>query len=107
MNNAYRYELKPRDPSLGGGWNLKLYDADGEEAGGAVYPLVPDPEANPEQGIEWWNAMEEASRREWMRAAGDTGRVVDAYRAYLTQLARDEAESQGEWWISSRGDAAK
>lgn len=106
MNDTYRYELKPRAPELGGGWNLKLY-VDNEEAGGGVYPLVPDPETNPEKGIEWWNGMEEANRREWMRAAGDTGRVVDAYRAYLTQLAHDEAESQGEWWISSGGEAAQ
>lgn len=102
MNNTYRYELKPRDPSLGGGWNLKLY-ADDEEAGGGVYPVEVDPDA----GIEWWNALDEDSRREWMREAGDTGRAVDAYTAYLTQLAREDAEEQGEWWVSSRGDAAE
>lgn len=33
-------------------------------------------------GIEWWNGMDEANRRYWMRKAGDTGRTVDAWECF-------------------------
>jgi hypothetical protein len=33
-------------------------------------------------GMAWWNALDERERRFWMREAGDTGRAVDAWRAY-------------------------
>lgn len=39
------YEIEPRQPDLGGGWNLKLFQ-DGQEMGGGVFPPVQsdDPE---------------------------------------------------------------
>jgi len=32
-------EISPRDDSLGGGWNLKVYQ-DGKEIAGGVFPLT-------------------------------------------------------------------
>lgn len=34
------YEIKPRLPEIGGGWNLRFLE-DGEEAGGGYFPPVP------------------------------------------------------------------
>ncbi len=33
-------------------------------------------------GMEWCNGMDEANRRYWMRKAGDTGRVIDAWECF-------------------------
>lgn len=42
MNRTY--QIDPRAPELGGGWQLKLIE-NGEEAGGGVFPLAnEDPE---------------------------------------------------------------
>lgn len=36
------YTLEQRPAELGGGWHVKLWRADGEAGGGAVFPLDPD-----------------------------------------------------------------
>jgi hypothetical protein len=43
-----------------------------------------DDEPNPDEraGMDWWNALTEAARLYWLRRAGDTGRVADAWAAY-------------------------
>lgn len=33
-------------------------------------------------GMEWWNALSEYERRRWMKFAGDTGRVADAWNEW-------------------------
>ncbi len=92
------YEVLPRAPEVGGGWRLRLLQ-DGVEVGGGVYPA--DPMAAACTGIAWWNCLDGETRREWMRAAGDTGRVVDAYGAYLRNEAHCEAMDAGDAWILS------
>ena len=37
----------------------------------------PTPDERP--GMTWWNNLTDAGRRDWMRCAGDTGRVADAW----------------------------
>lgn len=64
MNQDRNYKIKSRPSSLGGGWALTLYE-NGQEAGGAVFPV---PESAPhrvlfdaygqaqDQGEEWIGA---------------------------------------------------
>lgn len=40
-------------------------------------------------GMRWWNALSDALRGFWMRQAGDTGRAVDAWRAYQRACATE------------------
>lgn len=89
------FTIEPRSAAVGGGWKLRLL-SDGEEAGSGVFPA--DPNEDPEAGTEWWNDMPEEQRAEWMAKAGETGRVVDAYGAFLTEEARQDAEQQGYEW---------
>jgi hypothetical protein len=51
------YQINPRPPELGGGWNLKFYE-DGEEMGGGVFPPVPTPE-QPEFDQAYQDALDE------------------------------------------------
>jgi len=44
-------------------------------------------EKSDEDGMTWWNGLSEAERARWMERAGNTGRAVDAWRAYLTEQA--------------------
>jgi hypothetical protein len=37
---------------------------------------------NDELGIVWWNRLSDSERQKWMAAAGNTGRAVDAWRAF-------------------------
>lgn len=48
--------------------------------------LTPDERA----GMTWWNDLTEADRRDWMRRAGDTGRVADASAVYKKEGNRQE-----------------
>jgi hypothetical protein len=36
----------------------------------------------------WWNSLTEQERRRWMREAGDTGRAVDAWKAFKKSVVR-------------------
>lgn len=90
------FVIEPRDERIGGGWKVRLL-LDGEESGDRVFPI--DPGRDPERGgMVWWNALPVEERVCWMAKGGNTGRVVDAYRAYLTFLARLDADEEGFLW---------
>ncbi|WLA80257.1 hypothetical protein [Bradyrhizobium elkanii] len=38
-------------------------------------------------GMIWWNALDKAQRKHWMEVAGNTGRAVDAWRAFCSQAS--------------------
>ena len=63
MNRSYK--IQPRLASLGGGWNLKLYE-NNQEAGGGVYPVRED---DPKAGMDWWNGLPETRRANWLMMA--------------------------------------
>jgi hypothetical protein len=44
-------------------------------------------------GMRWWNALTLAQRQYWMREAGNTGIVADAWEAYKKHF---DTERQGE-----------
>lgn len=89
------FTIEPRAANVGGGWKLRLL-SDGEEAGGGVFPV--DPNEDPEEGAAWWNGLPEDERVQWMAKAGNTGRVVDAYGAYITHESWLDAEQEGHDW---------
>ena len=37
------------------------------------------PTADELEGMAWWNGLDDYERRRWMKFAGDTGRVADAW----------------------------
>jgi hypothetical protein len=98
MDGKYTYEVTPRPPALGGGWRLQLLE-DGEEVGGGVFPLAWADE--PQQGVDWWNAMSEETRAFWLGQA-KSAVPADAWQAYLTQEAMGDAVEVAEDWLSTR-----
>ena len=59
---------------------------------------APKPSPDDLTGMAWWNALTEKERRYWMRLAGDTGRAVDAWRAYKAQLSeRGITQDERSW----------
>jgi len=96
---TYSYEILPRAADVGGGWRLRLLE-DGDEVGGGVFPA--DPNYNPDMGMEWWNARSETERAMWMDKAGNTGRAVDAWGAYLAAEAHFDANEEGDAWVSAK-----
>jgi hypothetical protein len=40
------------------------------------------------EGMQWWNDLRDEDRQHWMRQAGNTGRAVDAWRAFKIQMRR-------------------
>lgn len=95
------YTIESQPAELGGGWKVTFL-ADGVAAGGEVFPA--DPNADPEGGANWWNDLTGGERTHWMQQAGNTGRVVDAYGAWLSDEAKQDAEWEGNGWVSD-GDA--
>lgn len=89
------YEITPRHPDQGGGWNLVLLQ-DGEEAGRGVFPI---PQEGPEVGMAWWNAITVQSRAHWLSVAASAVPAA-ARHAYLLAEAYDAAQDQGETWSS-------
>jgi len=87
------YEITPRDPDHGGGWNLVLLE-DGEEVGGGVFPL---PQEGPEVGMAWWNALTEKRRADWLLMAASAVPAA-ARHAYLLADAYDAAQAEGDNW---------
>lgn len=66
-NGQPRYTVTQRPAALGGGWTLKLFDENGEEMGGGVFP--PDPEAeSPEQAMLWAYNDAAAEGDEWVQS---------------------------------------
>jgi len=41
-----------------------------------------EPTADERAGMDWWNALDEKTRRHWMDQAGNSGRAADAWAAY-------------------------
>ena len=94
---GYSYEITPRPKHLGGGWGLRFLE-DGVTVGGGVFPVG---QANPDQGITWWNAMAETESDSWLKKA-NSARSADAYYAFLLAEAYAEAESEAYAWLDTR-----
>ncbi|ABO60563.1 hypothetical protein LA345_38735 (plasmid) [Burkholderia vietnamiensis] len=98
------FEVSKRLEKAGGGWNVKFY-RDGIEMGGGAFPA--DPHRDPHAGMYWWNGLAESDRAEWMKRAGDTGKAVDAWAAYLDSEAHAAALGAGEEWVGGTLDAGE
>lgn len=97
----YSYEINPRPIELGGGWRLRLIE-DGEEVGGGVFLIE---QAEPQQGMDWWNGLQEKERAWWLERAverGVVGTAAEAYTAYLLAEAQADAEATACEWLDSR-----
>lgn len=92
------YEITPRPPALGGGWNLALLDQ-GEPAGGGVFPV---PQEDPSTGMAWWNSMTEQGRAHWMTMAASAV-PADARHAFRLAEAYEDAQAQGDDWVGVDG----
>ena len=89
------YQITTRDPNVGGGWNLTLFE-DEQPAGGGIFPL---PREEPSTGMAWWNSMTEDARGHWMRMAAS---AVPAAARYAFRLAEayKEAQDEGDKWLT-------
>ncbi|CAG9180203.1 hypothetical protein LMG23992_04168 [Cupriavidus laharis] len=74
----YGYEIAPRLAESGGGFRLRLLQ-DGVEVGGGIFPA--DPDADPQAGMAWFNALTELERAEWV-ARADSARPSEAWAAF-------------------------
>ncbi len=45
-----------------------------------------EPRTDERSGMDWWNGLGEGDRKFWMKKAGDTGVVADAWAAYQRGL---------------------
>lgn len=64
----YRYEIDPRSPALGGGWRLRLIE-DGEEVGGAIFPLCEYEFAeNPEEADKMAYTAAQTEGLDWLES---------------------------------------
>lgn len=88
------YEITPRDPALGGGWNLALFE-NGEPAGGGVFPV---PQEDAVVGMTWWNSMTEETRAHWLMMAASAV-PADARHAFRLAEAYEDAQAQGDDWV--------
>ena len=93
------YEINPRLTELGGGWRLRLLE-DGEEVGGGVFPVEDE---NPQQGVDWWNRLQEQERAHWL-AVAVSAVPADAWAAYLRSDAYFDAEAEASEWLATRGE---
>jgi hypothetical protein len=94
MSDRYSYEIIPRPADLGGGWRLRLIDQ-GEEVGSGVFPIEQE-KAEPQNGIDWWNGLQERERSWWLERAverGALGNAAEAYTSYLLAEAHNDAEN--------------
>jgi len=96
MNRSY--QITPRDPVLGGGWNLALFE-DGQPAGAGVFPI---PQEDPEIGVTWWNSMTEQTRAYWLAIAASAV-PADAWHAFRRSQAYEDAQAQGDDWMGIDG----
>jgi hypothetical protein len=99
----YSYEINPRPAKLGGGWRLRLIQG-GEEVGGGVFPIDQE-RAEPQQGIDWWNELQETERASWLERAvarGASGTAAEAYTSYLLAEAHADAEATAYAWLNVR-----
>jgi hypothetical protein len=93
----YRYEITPRPMHLGSGFNLRCFEDDLEVMGGA-FPIVAE---DPNEGMPWWNALEERERVHWLAMAG-SAHPANARAAFRLAEAQSEAEHQAQDWLNSR-----
>lgn len=56
-----------------------------------------------ETGMAWWNATTVEERSRWMRAAGDTGVVADAWEAFKSGAQEGSAAFSACPWCGLRG----
>jgi len=89
------YEITPRDPALGGGWNLTLFE-DEQPAGGGVFPLA---EEESSIGMTWWNSITEDARTHWLMMAASAV-PAGARHAFRLAQAYREAQAEGDNWMS-------
>lgn len=87
------YEIRPRDETAGGGWNLKLF-IDGQEAGGGGFPI---PSESPEQGMIWWNDLTEERRAHWLMMSSSAVPAA-ARRAFLLAESYNDALDEARAW---------
>lgn len=102
----YSYEITPRPVELGGGWRLQLLE-DSVEVGGGVFPIDQE-QAAPQNGMDWWNGLQEKERAWWLEQAverGAQGTAAEAYLSYLLIEAHLDAEATAQEWIDSRESA--
>lgn len=92
------YQITPRDPALGGGWNLVLFEG-AESAGGGVFPL---PQEDPAVGMTWWNSITEENRAHWLMMAASAV-PADARYAFRLAEAYEDAHAQGDDWVGVDG----
>jgi hypothetical protein len=92
----YDYEITPRAPELGGGWQLRLLE-DGAEVGRSVFPAAP----GEVELIEWWTSLSETERLAWLQRAAHRTRS-DAYLAHLQDEAWQDATEEAIKWLDSR-----
>jgi hypothetical protein len=105
VSMKYSYEINPRPAELGGGWRLRLIE-DGEEVGGGVFPLE-QKKAEPQQGMDWWNGLQEKKRAWWLERAverGMLGTAAEAYTSYLLAEAHADAQATAQEWLDSRAE---
>jgi len=93
---TYTFKITPRPDTVGGGWNLKLFE-NGDEAGGGVFPIDL---SDPQKGIDWWNGISEKERALWL-AEAKSARPADAWHAWMTAEAHDDAHAEGLDWVNS------
>lgn len=93
-----RYRITVRAVDLGGSWNPKLFQADGVEVGGGVFPVVADTTA----AVIWWKTLGELERARWMRRVESTPNVEAAHLAHLADEAYLNAQMAGDDWLHGR-----
>lgn len=93
----HSYEITPRSVELGDGWRLRLLE-DGEEVGGGVFPVGNE---NPQQGVDWWNQLQEPQRAHWLTIAASAV-PAEAWAAYLRAEAYADAEAEAYDWLDTR-----
>lgn len=96
-NNFYSYEITPRPADLGGGWRLRLLEAN-EEVGGGVFPAAQE---YPQQCVTWWNQITEQERAYWLGAAKSAA-PADAWLACLLAEAHADASAVAYDWLDTR-----
>jgi len=99
----YSYEITLRPVDLGGGWRLRLLEGS-EEMGGGVFPIDQE-RVTSQNGIDWWNDLQEKERAWWLEQAierGAQGTATEAYLSYLLIEAHLDAEATAQEWIDSK-----
>lgn len=88
---SYSYEITPRPVELGGG----------------VFP-IDQKQAAPQNGMDWWNSLQEAELAWWLERTverGAVGSAAEAYLSYLLAEAHADAEATAYDWLDSKESA--